>query len=76
MPAVHVRDVPPEVLTALKRRARRHHRSLQGELRELLASVAREERRDEPVPALALRFSSAAPTTSWGREEIYDDDGR
>ena len=76
MPAVHVRDVPPEVLTALKRRARRHHRSLQGELRELLASVAREERRDEPVPPLALRLSSAAPTTSWSREEIYGDDGR
>jgi plasmid stability protein len=76
MPAVHVRDVPPEVLTALKRRARRHHRSLQGELRELLAAVAQEERRDEQVPPLVLRFSSAAPTTSWGREEIYGDDGR
>jgi len=76
MPAVHVRDVPPEVLTALKRRARRHHRSLQGELKELLAAVAREERRGEPVPPLALRLSSAAPTTSWSRDEFYGDDGR
>lgn len=76
MSAVHVRDVPPEVLAALKRRARRHHRSLQGELRELLSEVAREERRTDPQPPLALRLSSAAPTTSWSREEIYGDDGR
>lgn len=76
MPAVHVRDVPPEVLTALKRRARRHHRSLQGELRELLSAVAREERLTEPSPPLALRLSAASPSTSWGREEIYGDDGR
>jgi plasmid stability protein len=76
MPAVHVRDVPPDVLAALKRRARRHHRSLQGELREVLSIVALEERVTERLPPLALRFSSASPSTSWGREEIYGDDGR
>lgn len=76
MPAVHVRDVPPEVLAALKRRARRHHRSLQGELKELLSEVAREERSGEPVPPLDLRLSRASPRTSWSREEIYGDDGR
>ncbi len=76
MPAVHVRDIEPEVLAALKRRARRHHRSLQGELRELLSAVAREEGLAEAMPPLALKMSSASPTTSWSREEIYGDDGR
>lgn len=75
MPAVHVRNVPPEVLTALKRRARRHHRSLEGELRELLSAAVREEPA-EPVTPLELKLSAASPATSWSREEIYGDDGR
>ncbi len=76
MPAVHVRNVPPEVLAALKRRARRHHRSLEGELRELLSAVVREERLTEPAPPLELKLSTASPASSWSREEIYGDDGR
>ena len=75
MPAVHVRDVPPEVLAALKHPARRHNRSLQGELRDLLSTVAREEPLTH-MPTLTLRFSSASPTTSWSREETYGADGR
>jgi hypothetical protein len=38
--------------------------------------VAREERLTAPVPTLALRFSSASPTTSWSREETYGADDR
>jgi plasmid stability protein len=76
MPAVHVRDVPPEILAALKRRAQRHHRSLQGELRDLLSAVAQEERSAEPLPSLELKFTPASPTSSWSREETYGDDGR
>ena len=76
MPAVHVRDVPEEVLEALKRRAARHERSLQRELRHLLCSIAKEEPSAEPVPPIALKLSDASPASSWRREEIYDDDGR
>jgi len=76
MPAIHVRDVPDDVLDALKRRAKRHERSLQKELRHLLSTIAREEPPGKPLPPIELKLSSASPTTSWRREEIYGDHGR
>ena len=76
MPAIHVRDVPEDVLNALKRRAKRHERSLQKELRHLLSTIAREEPPGEPLPPIELKLSSVSPTTSWQREEIYGNDGR
>jgi plasmid stability protein len=76
MPAIQIRDVPPEVIAALKRRAARHERSLEGELRYVLAVMAREEPPPLPLPPLHLKLSQASPPTTWGREEIYGDDGR
>jgi plasmid stability protein len=76
MPAVQIRDVPPEIIAALKRRAARHERSLEGELRHILAAIAREEPPSSPLPPLQLKLSKVAPATSWSREEIYGDDGR
>lgn len=40
MTDVLIRGVPESVMEALKKRAREHNRSLQGELRELLVSSA------------------------------------
>ncbi len=76
MPAIHIRDVPDEVLKALKNRARRRERSLQGELRHILVSVAQSEPSREPLPPLRLHFSDASPTATWSREDIYGDNGR
>jgi plasmid stability protein len=76
MPAVQIRDVPPEVIAALKRRASRHERSLEGELRYILAAIARNEPPPAPFPPLDLKLSQASPITTWSREEIYGDDGR
>lgn len=76
MPAIHVRNVPAEVVDALKRRAARHERSLQRELRHLLAEIARQEPSGAAPPPIELKLSEAAPTTPWRREEIYGDDGR
>jgi plasmid stability protein len=76
MPAIQIRDVPLEVIAALKRRAARHERSLEGELRYVLASIAREEPPPLPLPPLGLKLSQASPPSTWRREEIYDDDGR
>jgi Plasmid stability protein len=76
MPAVQIRDLPPEVIAALKRRAARHERSLEGELRYLLAVIAREEPPAPPLPPIDLKLSKASPGTTWRRDEIYGDDGR
>jgi plasmid stability protein len=76
MPAVQIWDVSPEVIAALKRRAARHERSLEGELRYILAVIAREEPPPPPLPPMDLKFSQAPPSTDWRREEIYGDDGR
>jgi plasmid stability protein len=78
MPAIQIRDVPAEVITALKRRAARNERSLEGELRFLLAAIAREEPSAVPLPPLQLKLAPApsSATATWSREEIYGDDGR
>ena len=44
MPALHIRDVPSDVVEALKERARSSGRSLNAELVELLAEGARRHR--------------------------------
>jgi len=76
MPAVQIRDVSPEVIAALKRRAARHERSLEGELRYILSALAREEPPSPPLPPIELKLSQASPSTNWSREDIYGDDGR
>jgi plasmid stability protein len=76
MPATQIRDMPPDVIAALKRRAARHERSLEGELRYVLAAMAREEPPALPLPPLHLKLSQASLPTTWSREEIYGDDGR
>jgi plasmid stability protein len=76
MPAVQIRDVSPEVIAALKRRAARNERSLEGELRHILAVIAREEPSSSPLPPLSLRLSQASPPSTWRREDIYGDEGR
>ncbi len=76
MPALHIRDVPEEVVEALKRRAAENDRSLQKELRHILISLVRESPPLEPLPPLELNLSSAHTDTDWSRGEIYQDDGR
>jgi plasmid stability protein len=74
--AIHVRDLPLEVIEALKRRAARNHRSLQQELKRLLCSVADEELPKPRLPPLELKMSAAPPGPAWVREDLYGDDGR
>ena len=76
MPALHIRDIPEEVIEALKRRAAENDRSLQKELRHILISLVRESPPLEPLPPLKLNLSSARTDTDWSRDEIYQDDGR
>ena len=40
MPSLSIKDVPEPLLAAIRQRAARHHRSLQGELMALLEAAA------------------------------------
>ena len=75
MRTLHVRNVPDDVVAALKRRAEANHRSLQGELIALLDAAAR--RSPPPTPPAPLRLHlSESPGSSWSREEIYEEADR
>lgn len=76
MQAIHIRGVSDQVLAALKRRAQMNHRSLQGEVLATLEEAALRAPPPEPPPPLRLTLSDAPVSTSWSREEIYDDDAR
>lgn len=76
MPAIHIRDIPEEVLEALKRRAAANDRSLQQELRHSLRQLARDAPPAEPLPPVSLELSDAASESRWSRQEMYNDDGR
>lgn len=76
MQALHIRDVPKEVVEALKRRARANHRSLQGELLVALEEAAGRAPPPEQPPPLRLVLSHASVASGWSREDIYDDDAR
>ena len=76
MPALLVRALTEETVAALKRRAQRHRRSLQKELRRIIEEAAKEAPAARPLPPIALHMSKARHRASWRREEIYGDDGR
>lgn len=75
MKSIHIRDVPEPILDRLKLRAAAHHRSLQQEIKYLLAAAAH-----TPLPKpgkLKLHLArSHASTGSWSRDEIYQHDAR
>ena len=76
MPGVHVRDVPPETLRALSRRARAHHRSVQGEIRAILDAAARAAPPEQGYPPIRLHHVEVGSGVPWNREDIYGDEGR
>jgi plasmid stability protein len=76
MKSIHIRDVPLATVDALKRLARGNHRSLQGELRDILEKASRRAPvpdRDDDLDLVTVRTGS---TSTWRREEMYGDSGR
>lgn len=76
MSSIHIREIDSDTLHALKRLARSHHRSLQGELHAILERAAKLAPPDEAARRLDLVTVKTSHTTSWSRDEIYGDDGR
>jgi plasmid stability protein len=75
MPALHVRDVPESVMAALRERAAAHGHSVQQEVRQILqrSATARRSRTDvDPIRLVTVRSG----TSTWRREDIYDDADR
>ena len=75
MKSVHIRDVSPATLAALKRLAKSHGRSLQGELQAILDGAARTAPPEEET-GLDWITVEAGGSPTWSRSEIYDDRGR
>ena len=76
MNAVHITQIHPDTISALKRLARCNHRSLQGELRAILERAARMAPPDTATDEFRLVTVKTGYTGSWSREEIYGADGR
>ncbi len=63
-------------MSALRERAKEHGRSVQQEVRQILATAASARppaKTLEPVRLVTVRTDG---TSSWRREEIYGDQGR
>lgn len=77
MPALHLRDLDDAVLTALKERAARNKRSVQGEVKTILEdAVLRGRRSPKRAQKLRLKTVSVGSRSSYSREDIYNDDER
>jgi plasmid stability protein len=72
MKSLHIRDVPEWTIERLKFRARRHHRSLQGELLALLDEAAKHVVADDTAEFL-LHTVNIGGDQNWTRERIYED---
>ena len=76
MKVLHIRDVPSETVEALKRLARGNHRSLQGELRDILEKASRRAPVSDADDDLDLVTVRTGSVSTWHREELYGDCGR
>ena len=72
MKSLHIRDVPEQTIERLKRRAMRHHRSLQGELQALLEEAAKQAVIGES-PEFSLHTVRTQGNQNWSREGLYED---
>lgn len=76
MTALHVRNLPESVVTALRERAARNGQSMQQEIRQILEAAAQASPPREPPVPVRLTTVRTAVTSSWDREEIYGEAGR
>ncbi len=76
VPAIHIRNVPESMLSALRERAAAHGRSMQQEVLAILdAATAEPIPRQAPSP-IQLVTTRTSTHRTWRREDIYDDESR
>jgi antitoxin FitA len=70
-----IKNAPDEVVQRLRRRAERHHRSLQGELLAIIEAAALSEQELSPAELLAevRRLGLNTPANSAGVIRAYRD---
>ena len=76
MAQVLVRDLKADVVVRLKARAKRHGRSLQNELKEILESASRHNAVDARALADRIRRQLAGRTHSDSVQLLAEDRGR
>ena len=76
MTAIHVRNVPEPVVTALRERAARHGRSMQQEVHNILEAAATAPPSLETPQPIRLTTVRTASTSTWDREGIFGSAGR
>jgi antitoxin FitA len=68
---VSVKNVPDELADRLKKRARRHHRSLQGELLAIIEEATNPEKisfEEAEIRLKSLNFKTPDESQAWIRE--------
>ena len=71
MKSLHIRNIDEPTLERLKRLARNHNRSLQGELRAILIHASRMAPPDYEEDDLKLVTVNTGGGSNWSRDEIY-----
>ena len=74
--SLSVKSVPEHVAERLRRRAARNHRSLQGELHEIVERAAEHAPPAAEEPRFEIITVDTGGTSSWSREDLYGDNGR
>ena len=75
MKSILIRDLPEQTLENLKRLAKYHHRSLQGELHFILEDASERAPRHNSG-SLRIKTVNTRNQGTWSREEIYGDEAR
>jgi plasmid stability protein len=76
MKSLHIRNIDEKTLECLKRLARNHQRSLQGELRAILTNAARMAPPDPGNNEIELITVKTGGKATWNRKEIYGSHSR
>ncbi len=76
MSSIHIRNIDEQILSSLKRIAKSHHRSLQGELHFILERASELDHYENMNDELNLITVNLGLKNSWRREDIYDADGK